>query len=157
MTYILNAVCIGLPVPLPFRSGSILAEVDEPQMKSGEALNELGLGVHYLVVVDNGSGYTSSDELVQVPDDPDQPALLRVPTEFRDDAMKVLGLLARASPASRLIVYLEANRAMTRQDPDEPHPIAVRKVTFESLEDFWRAERDGRIEEECLAEISVAT
>lgn len=156
MTYILNAICVGLRVPLPFRSGSIVAELDEPHIGDVDSADEFTNGIHYLVVVDDGSGYTGSDEFVLVPEDPDLPAVLRLPPIYRDDVRKLLSSLVMSSPHSRVVVYLESNRAITRSDPDEPHPIAISRLAFASLEDFWQAELAGKIAEDCVVTISEA-
>jgi len=156
MTYILNAICIGQSVPFTHRFGAVVAEFEEPHEAEIEVSGAVAFGAHYLIVVDDGTGYASSEEFVQIPDDPDQPALLRVPSQLRDDVIALLDALIEASPSRRLAVYLEANRAISRQDPDDPHPVEIRRAEFESLREFWAAEKAGKIEEECIVEITAA-
>lgn len=154
MTYILNAICVDQSLPLDIRSGAVVAELDEPATAEIEIADWAVGGIRYLLVVDDGSGYRSSQGFAQVPQHAEQPTILRIPAEWRADVRTVLDELLAASPVRSLAIYLEANRALSRPDVEETYPVRPERRTFSTLDGFWTAEQSGEIEEECVAVIS---
>ena len=157
MTYILNAICVDQSAPLDLRSGAVVAEIDEPAKAGLEIAPWAVEGIRYLLVVDDGSGYMSSQDFAQVPEHAEQPTVLHIPAKWRVDVRAVLNELLAASPVHRLAIYLEANRALSRSDVEEPYPVRPERRTFSTLDHFWAAELAGEIEEECVALIVSRT
>ncbi len=124
MTYILNAIPVGASVPEPCTSGRFIAELDEPAAATLEVGDETFSGIRYLIVSNDGSGYASSMTFVDVPSSADDPSTLRVGRDVEAFGHLLTCLLA-LSPVRRLILYLEANRVISRFDPTEEHQPTV--------------------------------
>lgn len=124
MTYILNAIAVGASVPEHCASGQFITEVDEPAFATLTVGDKAFPGIRYLIVRNDGSGYTSSMAFVYVPSSADDPAILRVGEDVEAFEHLLTCLLA-LSPVRRLILYLEANRIISRFDPTEAHQPSV--------------------------------
>lgn len=148
MTYILNVISLGAKAAARADHGSIIAEQDHPLdaflMIAGQSL----IGQRYLLVTDDGSGYRSSVELVHVPHDNDLPTRIAIPHSLRDDLRGALTTLLESAPTRQLAVYLEANRAISRGDPDDPHPPEVVLKEHGSFDEFWKLAVLGRVVED---------
>lgn len=136
MTYILNAIALGARRPLELTEGRVIADPDDPPAAFFTVGDATLAGVRYLIVTDDGSGYMSSMELVQIPVHSEQPTILMVPHELRRDLRRLLEALLEHAPENRLALYLEANRAISRADPSDPfpvHPVLIRHASLSEL------------------------
>jgi hypothetical protein len=125
MPYLLNAIPLGASVPKHCTSGSLIAELDDPASAMLKIADSTFSGIRYLIVCDDGSGYTSSMPFVHIPSSADDPATLRVPDELMKSFENVLSCLLSLSPLRCVILYLEANRIVSRPDPTEEYPPTV--------------------------------
>lgn len=92
--------------------------------------------------MDDGSDYTGSMALVSVPRDNSLSTILVIPQSIRLSFQKLLLKLQQESPSGSLAVYLEANRAISRSDPEDPHPPDTTVVKSRNLEEYLhRVER----------------
>lgn len=148
MTYILNAISLGAKTKVLADHGSIIAEPDEPLQAFMLVERRPLVGQRYLLVTDDGSDYRSSAELVHVPHNNELPTRVSIPREFREDLRRALETLLESAPTKQLAVYLEANRAISRCDPDDPHPTEVVLKEHESLDEFWKLAVLGRVVED---------
>jgi hypothetical protein len=148
VTYIINAISLGANTTIQADHGSIIAEPDEPLQAFMLVERQTLIGQRYLLVTDDGSGYRSSAELVHVPHNNELPTRVSIPREVREDLRRALETLLESAPTKQLAVYLEANRAISRCDPDDPHPPEVVLREHESLDEFWKLALLGRIVED---------
>jgi hypothetical protein len=148
MTYILNAIVIGSRVPVEASVGQIVIEIDDPPDAVLRVETETFVGMRHLIVVDDGDGYRSSMRLVSVPPHSEQPTVLSVPIDLQGDFRQALELLLSASPRRGLLLYLEANRSLSRADPDDIFPARSNLVHRENFSDLWRAVERGEVEED---------
>lgn len=148
MTYILNVISLGAKAAVQADHGSIIVERDQPPdaflLIAGQSL----IGQRYLLVTDDGSGYRSSVELVHVPHDNELPTRIAIPHVLREDLRGALATVLESAPTRELAVYLEANRAISRGDPDDPHPPEVVLKEHDSLDAFWKLLVLGRVVED---------
>ncbi len=148
MTYMLNVIPLGLRETPHLEVGRLSAELDDPPTAFLQVEGQCLIGTRYLIVTDDGTGYRSSNELVRVPRHSEQSTIVRVPAVLAEDLRRLLNELIQLSPERRIAVYLEANRAISREDPDDPfpvHPAVVEHVIFEEL---WEEIRQERMEED---------
>lgn len=136
MTYILNAIPLGSRGTIHWSEGRLLAEPDDPTTAFLRLNAETVVGTRYLIVTDDGSGYTSSMDLVSVPHDNRASTALVIPPSIRPSFQKLMSRLQQESPSGVLAVYLEANRAISRVDPEDPHPPDPTIVRNRSLNEY---------------------
>jgi hypothetical protein len=136
LTYILNAVALGSRATIHWNEGRLLAEPDEPTTAFLQLGSETLIGTRYLIVTQDGAGYTSSMALVSVPSDNSLSTVLVIPQSVRPSFQKLLLKLQQESPSESLAVYLEANRAISRADPEDPHPPDTTVVKSRNIEEY---------------------
>lgn len=148
MTYVLNVVPLGSRAPLDLWAGRVIAEIDDPPLAFMAVAGETLTGIRYLLVTDDGSGYKSSAELVRVPSHAEEGTVLSVPDTLDRDLHELLTGLLASSPERRMAVYLEANRAISREDLEDPFPTRPTLIRHGSLQTLWDAIKRGEVEEE---------
>jgi hypothetical protein len=122
MPYLLNVLSIGNTTSAPFYCGKIVAEPDDPPLATIDS-GERYSGTRHLIVYDDGTTYRSGMAFVRVPENINSPAHLAVPRVWRGDFERLLRQLLANSPQQELILYLEANRIISRPGKDEPFPV----------------------------------
>jgi hypothetical protein len=148
MTYMLNVISLGLRETPHLQVGRLSAELDDPPTAFLQVKGQSLIGTRYLIVTDDGTGYTSSNELVRVPRHSEQSTIVSVPAVLADDLRRLLIGLMQLSPERRLAVYLEANRAVSREDPDDPYPVHLAVVEHVIFEELWDKITQERMEED---------
>jgi hypothetical protein len=120
--YVFNVLVVGSATLREIESGRLRAEADEPAVARLVLDHQVFRGTRYLLVTDDGQGYWSSIELVDIPRQGDAPSVLQLKADLQADFKAILGDLMQESPASELLVYLEANRIISRADPSSEQP-----------------------------------
>lgn len=116
-------------------------------------LGEIPAGIGFHVMVDDGSGYETSNVFVRYADDEDQPAQFVVPEQYRKQLERILTDLLSASGIRRVVLVLEENGHVTSGDltPEEAETIDV--IGPISREAFWRLADLGQIVEDSVVVI----
>jgi len=150
MTYILNAIVVGQGLSVGIREDAVVAEPDDPPDTLFSVGEEVFSGMRYLLVTDDGTGYTSSDEFVDVPRHSEQATVLSVPDAIKESFRRALVSLLASSPTNQLVVYLEANRYLSRPDSDDISPVPPMLLKHPTFDRFWRVVEDFELEEDIV-------
>lgn len=155
MPYVLNILVLGGVPCGRIERGRLIADPDEPCAATLRIDGRVFEGARSLLVVDEGKGYLSGWTLVEVPADPDAPAFLRVPPDGMGDLEALLEALLRRSPGAGALIYLEANRHISRSQPDDPHPPSPVLREGVSLSAFLRIVREHGVREEEIFPVTI--
>lgn len=123
MPYVLNVLVVGEGAPEQLCTGVLVAELDSPAEATLVVGDRRFQGTRYLIMSDDETNYRSGMKLVSIPSDVDQSATLNVDLELRSEFRSLLLALMGRSPQRELVLYLEANRIISRPDPTEEFPV----------------------------------
>jgi hypothetical protein len=157
MPYLLNAIPVGASVPKHCTSGSLITELDDPASAMLKIADNTFSGIRYLIVSDDGSGYTSSMPFVHIPASADDPATLYLAENLMKSFEDVLSCLLSLSPIRCVVLYLEANRIVSRPDPTEEHPPTVVLNQAVGLAEILATVKTGRFAEEIVFVVQEKT
>lgn len=122
MPFVLTIIAVGDTRTEAFVSGSVTADLDWPAAAELQVEGALFTGTRSLIVAAEEDGYVSGWRLIHVPESHQDAARLDVPREWAKDFKAVVTELMNRSPSRSLAAYVEANRIISRQEPD-PNPV----------------------------------
>lgn len=148
MTYIINAIVAEDGLRHPLRRGQIHADLDDPEEVMIALPATVVAGTRYLVTSLDADDYKSSMSLVDVPARVDQKAYVSASPGQLEDFEAILAALFARSRSRVLVVYLEANRIISRPPAADDAQPDVHVVRHHSFEDFIDAVRTHHVLEE---------